>query len=112
MTTAKLSRRSDASLGRDISHAVRYYLRGWRGPVALATVIVVAGVAYGWNWLAAAGIAPLLLTALPCVAMCALGLCMNRMAGKQCSADAVSEKPLERLGPTEPDSTELRSSRD
>jgi hypothetical protein len=112
MTTAKLSRTSDASLGRDISHAVRYHLRGWRGPVVLAAVISAAGLAFGWSWLVAVGIAPLLLTALPCVAMCTLGFCMNRMVGKQCSADTLSEKPLERLGPTEPDSTELRPSRD
>lgn len=112
MTTAKLSRTSDASLGRDIFHAVRYYLGGWRGPAVLATVVTVAGFAFGWSWLVAAGVAPLLLSVLPCVAMCALGLCMNRMTGKQCSADTVSEKPLDRLGPTEPDSTELRSSRD
>lgn len=35
------------------------------------------GLGLGWNWLAAAGIAPLLLALLPCVAMCALGLCMR-----------------------------------
>jgi hypothetical protein len=112
MTTAKLSRRSDTSLGRDIFHAVRYYLRGWRGPVALATVIAVAGLAFGWSWLVAAGVAPLLLSVLPCVAMCALGLGMNRMAGKQCSADAVSQKTVEQVGTAEPDIAELRSSRD
>jgi hypothetical protein len=112
MTTAKLSRRSDASLGRDISSAVRYYLRGWRGPVALAAGIAIAGFAFGWSWLVAAGVAPLLLSVLPCVAMCALGLCMNRMAGKQCSADAVSQKAVEQVDAAEPDSTELRSNRD
>jgi hypothetical protein len=112
MTTAKLSRKSDASLGRDIIHAVRYYLRGWRGPVALTAVVAVTGIAFGWSWLVAAGVAPLLLSVLPCVAMCALGLCMNRMTGKQYPTDAVSLEDVELARAAEPDATELRSSRD
>ena len=43
--------------------------------------------AFNWSWLAAAGIAPLLLTALPCVAMCALGLCMNKVTGGSCKSN-------------------------
>ena len=100
MTTTEPSQTSDASIGRDIFHAFRYYFRGWRGPAVLATVVAVAGFALGWSWLVAAGVAPLLLSVLPCVAMCALGLCISRMTGKQCSADTVSDKPLDRLGPT------------
>jgi len=76
---------AETSLGRDVLHAVRYYLGGRRGLIALAAVVVIAGLAFNWSWLVAAGIAPLLLTALPCVAMCALGLCMSRMTGRQCS---------------------------
>jgi len=112
MTTAGSSRTSDASLGRDILHAVRCYLRGWRGPAVLAAVVAAAGLAFGWSWLMAAGVAPLLLSVLPCAAMCALGLCMNRLTGKQCSTDAVPQKPVEQVGAAEPDATALRSSRD
>jgi hypothetical protein len=47
-----------------------------------ATLLVLGSIAFVGglvlNWLVAVGIAPLLLTALPCVAMCALGLCMTR----------------------------------
>jgi hypothetical protein len=43
--------------------------------------VVVIGAVLNWSWLVAVGIAPLLLTALPCIAMCGLGLCMNRMKG-------------------------------
>lgn len=49
----------------------------------LAAVVVVAlggAAAGGWGWLVAAGIAPVLLSVLPCLIMCGLGLCMNRMA--------------------------------
>jgi len=31
----------------------------------------------GWDWLAAAGLATLLIAVAPCLAMCALGLCMR-----------------------------------
>jgi hypothetical protein len=97
MTTTDSSQTSDASLVRDVIHAVSY-LRGWRGPVAITAVVAVTGIAFGWSWLVAAGVAPLLLSVLPCAVMCALGLCMNRLTGGQCSTDTVSQKPDERSG--------------
>jgi hypothetical protein len=45
----------------------------------LALALIGASLAWQWSWLAAIGIAPLLISAAPCVAMCALGLCMHRM---------------------------------
>jgi hypothetical protein len=48
--------------------------------LALAAVLLIAGLALNWNWLAAAGIAPLLLVLLPCGAMCALHLCSRKAA--------------------------------
>ncbi len=54
---------------------------GPRRFTVLAALVLVLGAALNWSWLVAAGVAPLLVSALPCVAMCALGLCMNRMAG-------------------------------
>ncbi|RWH81222.1 MAG: hypothetical protein EOQ86_06495 [Mesorhizobium sp.] len=111
MTTTESSQTSEASLGRDILHAARYYLRGWRGPAVLAAV-AFASLAFGWSWLVAAGVAPLLLSILPCAAMCALGLCMNRLTGRQCSTDAVSQKAIEHVGKVELDHTEPRPNRD
>jgi hypothetical protein len=32
----------------------------------------------GWDWLVAAGLATMVLALAPCLAMCALGLCMGR----------------------------------
>lgn len=46
----------------------------------LALVLIGAGLAWQWSWLVAIGVAPLLISAAPCVAMCALGLCMHRMS--------------------------------
>ena len=46
--------------------------------------LLAIGLAWQWSWLVAIGIAPLLLSAAPCVAMCALGVCMHHMAGGSC----------------------------
>jgi len=75
-----------------IIRTVRPYFTGRRGLLLLAAIALVAGAALNWGWLVAAGIAPLLLTALPCVAMCALGLCANKMMGKSCSTEAAPDK--------------------
>ena len=60
--------------------------------IAAGVVIAVAGLAFNWSWLVAAGVAPVLLSLLPCAAMCAAGLCMNRMTGRSSSAEEVSQK--------------------
>ena len=43
---------------------------------------VVAGLALGWDWVVAAGLAPLVISVLPCAAMCALGMCAMRSGQK------------------------------
>lgn len=90
------------SLIRDILRSARRYLRGWRGLLILAVVALVAGISLNWSWLVAAGVAPLLLGALPCVAMCALGLCMNRKAGRSCSAETDAAKSATESAPQVP----------
>lgn len=52
------------------------WLDGRRGMIVLAALVAAAGIASGWSWLVAVGVAPILLSLLPCAAMCALGLCM------------------------------------
>lgn len=78
MTTTELTRTNEVPPAPGVRHA----LGGRRGIIAAAAALAVAGVAFNWSWLVAAGIAPLLISVLPCVAMCALGLCMNRMTGR------------------------------
>lgn len=45
--------------------------------LALGAVALIGGAALNWSWLVAAGVLPILFAALPCVAMCALHLCMR-----------------------------------
>lgn len=90
---------TSASLTRDLLHAARYYLGSRRGILILATVAIVAGTAFNWSWLVATGIAPILLTALPCAVMCGLGLCMNRLFGNSCeSQPSQSQSTVEPTG--------------
>jgi len=57
--------------------------------VTLALAGVAGGVYLGWPSLVAAGLAPLILGLAPCAAMCALGLCANRMGQRSaCSSPA------------------------
>lgn len=55
-------------------------LRSWIGNRRVLAVaglgITGGGLALGWDWLTTVGIAPLIVSAAPCLIMCALGLCM------------------------------------
>ncbi|MGE0333854.1 MAG: hypothetical protein AB7Q76_01070 [Gammaproteobacteria bacterium] len=93
MTTSRSTGTEEAPLTRDLIYAARYYLGNRRVLLVLAALVIAAGLALNWSWLAAAGIAPILISVLPCLAMCALGLCMNRGSGKSCSTDANPREP-------------------
>jgi len=81
-TPLEAPRASDTSLNRDILSASKYGIYrlrsrlGTRGLLILGAAVIAVGLALSWSWLVAIGVAPLLLTVLPCVAMCALGVCM------------------------------------
>jgi len=81
-TPLETRRPNEGSLGRDILAASKYGLYrlrarlGTGGLVIVGAAVIGAGLALNWSWLVAIGVAPLLLTALPCVVMCALGICM------------------------------------
>ena len=86
MTTPTTTQRQDSSLARDALHAARYYLWRPRVLLALAAIAIVAGLALNWSWLVAAGLAPILISTLPCLIMCAFGVCMMCRSGAKASA--------------------------
>ena len=71
--------RLPSSATRAASAALRSLLGSRRRQLLLAAIVLTLGLALKWNWLVAVGIAPVILSVLPCVVMCALGLCMMRM---------------------------------
>ena len=66
----------------------RLILSGGRFWLAFEAMAVVAGAAFNWSWLVALGVAPLLLTLLPCAAMCALHLCASKGADGGCTGQS------------------------
>jgi len=100
--SASQARNTTVSRVQGVVNVVWPYVGGKRGLIVLAVGAVVAGAALNWSWLVAVGVAPILLAALPCAAMCALGLCMNKGGDKSCStADKTpSRKPDAKEGPT------------
>ncbi len=56
--------------------------------IATTTAAVGTGMVLNWGWLVAAGIAPLILSVLPCLVMCALGLCASKLFGGSANAKA------------------------
>ena len=83
----------ELSLTQTAAALLRHYLGGRRGLILLTVIALGAGLVLNWSWLVAIGVAPLILALLPCVAMCALGLCANKMMGnKSCSGSEVPQK--------------------
>jgi len=106
MTTSDTTKTADASLARDLLRAARYYLGGRRGLLILAVVALIGGAALNWGWLVAAGIAPVLLTVAPCLVMCGLGLCMNKLIG---GSSTSQESPVSQLTDNSSVSTEAKT---
>ena len=48
----------------------------------LVTLAAAAGLFFGWDSLVALGVSGFVLSLLPCLAMCALGICASRMGKK------------------------------
>jgi hypothetical protein len=70
---------------RAVPDAIRRWLGGRRGLIVAGAVIVAAGLALGWSWLSAIGVAPIILSLAPCAAMCALGACAMMKGGSSCA---------------------------
>ena len=93
--TREVGQPPQPSLLQDVVGLARYWTHAaWarigraRALVLLGLALAGAGVALNWSWLAAIGVAPILLSLAPCAAMCALGMCMNKMGGKSCSTES------------------------
>ena len=74
---------------------MRHYLSNRFVLLAIFAIAIGLTAKFNWGWLVAAGIAPLLLSVGPCIAMCALGLCMGGMKSKPNNASANELKTLD-----------------
>ena len=99
MAVVKATEGTEVPLSRLGLNLVRYYLGNRWALLVLGAGVLLAGIALNWSWLVAAGIAPILLSTLPCLVMCGLGLCtLCRSSEKQSTpsrdaADAAISPP-------------------
>jgi hypothetical protein len=82
MSDPSVNQTATRPISRDLYLLARYWLGQRRVQLILAVVLLGGGAWFQWNWLVAAGIAPLLLAFAPCAVMCVLGMCMHKGQGK------------------------------
>ncbi len=70
-----------------------YQYRTRRSMVLLISGLIIATplLVFNWSWLTAIGVSTILISVLPCVLMCAFGLCMK--GGKDCSKNSATDNP-------------------
>jgi hypothetical protein len=94
MTISNSIRFLERSGIRSLLDGARRHLGGRRSLWLVAGLALAAGLALKWNWLVAAGVAPVIVSLLPCAAMCALGFCAHKM-----SAGATPKPPSAEVDP-------------
>ncbi len=83
MTVPQSTTRPGRSLAQDRLYTARYYLGNRWALLVFGILAVIAGLSFGgWGWLVAAGLAPVILSTLPCLVMCAFGVCMACRSNK------------------------------
>src|SRR3546814_20874596 len=73
------------SLAHDLLGLARHYLGRRRVLLRLAGLALAARLTLNWGWLTASGIAPILVSLLPCAAICGLGLSIHNRGDKSSS---------------------------
>lgn len=101
MTGPRSTTTTEASLRPDVLNSARYYLSNRWTLLVLGSLAVAAGLSFGgWAWLVAAGLAPIVLSTLPCLVMCGLGLCLACRSGVVHSTPASPDAVNSTTSPT------------
>ena len=86
------SMRSCCSTATSPPDVVRSWMRDRRIVAAAGLAVAGSGLMLGWDRLTAVGVAPLIVSAAPCLLMCALGLCMMGR-GHQANSGSLAAPP-------------------
>ncbi len=82
----------EASLGQEWLRLLRYRLGDRRILIAIAAALFTAAIVFNWQWLVAAGLASLIVGVLPCVAMCAVGVCAMGRGNAACGKNETGKE--------------------
>jgi hypothetical protein len=102
MTDLQPANSGERPFRQELWNAAHYYLGGRTGIVLAAAAVLGAGAYLNWGWLAALGLAPVIISALPCAAMCALGLCMSGRSRASGANEVSSASPDSEAGDVQP----------
>jgi hypothetical protein len=91
-----------APIAQPAWHFIRRALGGPRGLLILGIALIAGGLALGWGWLTAVGLAPIILALAPCAAMCAIGACAMSRGG----ANPASQTMPETAAPMRPNGSQ------
>lgn len=94
MTKVTSIKSREPSLARDWLRFFGYHPGGRRTLLVPAVAAIAGGTALNWEWLVATGLASILLTLLPCAAMCGVGLCAHRLFGRYEGSGRVRRDPI------------------
>lgn len=81
------------ALRQRLFSSVRSNLGGRKGLFVIGAGALALGIAFNWNWLAAAGLLPLL-SVLPCLGMCVFAICMNKGAAVSSNLRDTSDQAM------------------
>jgi hypothetical protein len=116
MATSQSTKSLNASAVSFSRTAIRQYVGKRWFLLAVGGLVLVAIAAISWSWLVAAGIASVLLSVLPCLVMCGLGLglCMHKFVGgrarPQATGSAAVDGSAVSAQATAPDSSAIYAS--
>ncbi|HEV2160735.1 MAG TPA: hypothetical protein VGR52_00655 [Stellaceae bacterium] len=92
---SQISQIARAPMNANAGQRARSWLTSPRGLLLVGIAVIAAGLALGWNWIVALGLAPIVLAIAPCALMCALGMCMMGMGhGKTTGPTAAPEAKM------------------
>ncbi len=103
ISTAKQTDTAAISWAQDARNLLMLGLRNRLVLASAGIAVSGGGLALGWDWLSAVGIAPLIVATAPCLIMCALGMCMMGK-GKQAGSNPGTTRTAEQSGPANPPS--------
>ena len=96
MEQAKQIETSGAVAGSGCVSATQSRWFNSRNVLLGAAVLGLGGALFfGWDWLVAAGMASVIVAVMPCLAMCALGLCASRLGRKDAANPVCGVPPKE-----------------